>query len=204
MSVNSTNRRTDQKAETRARILRHAKRLCATRGFAATRTIDVARAARVSHGSVFVHFATREDLIAEVVGEMAREITDALHALATSGASLREVLAAHIACIAAREDEIRWLLVEGAALPAGFSRAWLGMQSAVSHHIGEAAEREMAAGSIRTMPLHLLFNTWIGLVHHYVIHRDMFAPKRSVMRVRGDELLDHFLDLISNPKGRRR
>ena len=202
MSSNSTNRES-QKAETRQRILAQATRLCARRGFARTRTIDVAKAAKVSHGSVFVHFSSREALIGAVVGEMAREITDVLHARAAAGGSLRDALQAHLEALEAREDEIRWLLLEGPMLPAGFHTAWVGLQSAVSVHLGEAAEREMAAGRVRRMPLHLLFNTWIGLVHHYLINRDLFSPKRSVIREHGPVLLEHFLDLIST-KGTRR
>src|SRR5262245_47200906 len=113
MSIGSVkSARARQKVETKGRILAKAKLLCARRGFARTRTIDVARAARVSHGSVFVHFPSREDLMTAVVAEMAREITDALHARAAGGATLAEALAAHLECLAAREDQIRWLLLE--------------------------------------------------------------------------------------------
>jgi hypothetical protein len=46
------------------------------------------------------------------------------------------------------------------------------------------------------MPLHLLFNTWIGLVNHYLVNRELFAPGASVIERRGAELLDHFMNLI--------
>lgn len=201
MSSNSITARELQKAETRHRILAKAKLLCARQGFARTRTLDVARAARVSHGSVFVHFPSREDLMSAVVAEMAREITDAVHARATTGGSLRDVLAAHLDCLAERENQIRWLVLEAPLLPKGFHTSWLGLQSAVSSHLSKAAEREMAAGRIKKMPLHLLFNTWVGLVHHYVINRDLYAPGRSVLREHGPALLEHFLELVST-KGR--
>jgi AcrR family transcriptional regulator len=204
MSVDST--RAGQKAETRRRILETAKRLCARRGFAGTRTLDVAKQAKVSHGSVFVHFPSREDLMSEVVGELAREITDAIHARVYAGASLRETLAAHLAALAEHEDAIRWLLLETPLLPRGFHLAWVGMQSAISVKLAEAAEREIAAGRVRAQPIHLLFNTWIGLIHHYVINRELFAPGKSALRAHGAELLDHFMGLIEieAPKGRRR
>ena len=194
-----------QRVETRSRILQQATRLCARRGFARTRTIDVARAAGVSHGSVFVHFPSRADLMTAVVAEMAREITDALHALSTAGASVREVLTAHVECLAAREHQIRWLLLETPMLPKGFHSAWLGLQSAVSVHLSGPVEREMASGRIRQMPLHLLFNSWIGLIHHYVINRELFAPGRSVLREHGPMLVDHFMNLLAaSPPPRRK
>ena len=43
----------------------------------------------------------------------------------------------------------------------------------------------------------LLFNTWLGLVNHYLVNRDLFAdPGESVIARRGESLLDHFMALI--------
>src|SRR5262245_25591907 len=124
-----------QKSATRARILARTKSLCSRHGFARTRTLDVARAAGISHGAVFAHFPSRERLIAAVVADMAREITDALHARVTAGGALRDVLEAHAACLAEHEEAYRWLLLESPLLPKGFHTSWLGLQSAVSSHI---------------------------------------------------------------------
>ena len=143
-----------------------------------------------------------------VVSELAHDITDKLHALAAEGATLAQALEAHLACLADREDEVRWLLIEAPVLAKGFHLALVGMQSAVSQHLSAAAERDMAEGRVRTMAIHLLFNTWIGLVHHYVINRDLFAPGRSVLREHGRTLIAHFLSLVSvetnTKKGRGR
>ena len=150
-----------QRVETRIRILQQATRLCARRGFARTRTIDVARAAGVSHGSVFVHFPSRADLMTAVVAEMAREITDALHALSTAGASVREVLTAHVECLAAREHQIRWLLLETPMLPQGFHSAWLGLQSALGAPLGPCR----AGHGVRSNPADAAspaVQSWIG------------------------------------------
>ena len=56
--------RTRQRTDTRQKVLDAARRVFETRGFAGARTQDVAEAAGVSHGSVFVYFRTREALIA--------------------------------------------------------------------------------------------------------------------------------------------
>ena len=43
----------------------------------------------------------------------------------------------------------------------------------------------------------MLFDTWLGLIHHYVCNRDLFArANRPVLSDRGPELLEHFLLLI--------
>src|SRR5688500_8739572 len=125
LSMNSSNSmRTQQKEETRLRIVHQATRLVAKRGFAATKTADVAKKAGLSHGAVFVHFPTRAGLVLEVASRLGREMTDRLHELASSGHTLREVLHAHLTCIEEREDLYRHLLIEGPSLPAGFRTIW--------------------------------------------------------------------------------
>lgn len=189
--------RVEQKSETRRRILDEATRLIARQGFAATRTADVAKQAGLSHGAVFVHFPTREDLVIEVAFTLAREITDRLHEAVTDGAPLRDVLGAHLRCLEEREDLYRFLVLERTHLPPAFRTAWIGLQSAIAHHIGEAAERAIAAREIQKMPLDLLFNGWIGLVHHYLANRDLFVTRGSVLAKHGRTLLDHYCSLLS-------
>ena len=67
------------------------------------------------------------------------------------------------------------------------------MQSTISIHICQIAEKDMAAKKIRRMPVALLFNTWVALLHHYLSNANLFSPGRSVLERRGDELRRHFL-----------
>lgn len=53
-------------AETRQRVVEAAYQLFATRGYAATGTADIARAADVSEGSIFYHFGSKRALLAEL------------------------------------------------------------------------------------------------------------------------------------------
>jgi AcrR family transcriptional regulator len=186
-----------QRVETRARILRAAARVTARRGFAAVRTADVAKAARVSHGLVFAHFPSRDALLIESIAAFGREVTDAMHARVRQGAGVRDVLRAHLQCIEAHEDRYARLVAEAPVLPARARTVWIGVQSAISHHLAEAATRQFDAGQLRRVPLHLLFNTWIGLVHHYLAHRALFAPRGSVVARHGRTLVDHLMSLLS-------
>jgi AcrR family transcriptional regulator len=189
--------RAHRKERTRAQIMKATSALFARKGLAATTTLEVARRAGVSHGLVFAHFHTRDELVAAVVGEHGERVIQRIHDLAQAGGSLRDVLAAHLSGLAEHEDFYARLVTEGPALPPRSRAILLGIQSATAHHLAEAAEREMAAGTVRRMPIHLLFNTWLGLVHHYVANRDLFAPKDSVLTRRGPELLEHYLGLLA-------
>jgi len=192
-----TNSRSERKQQTRSLLIEKAADLMAEKGIAATRTIDVAERAGVAHGTVFVHFPTREDLIAAVVAEHAAQIAGRLHELAGEGVTVREVLAAHLEVLGEHEAFYARLVMEGPLLPPHARATLLGIQSAISAHLAEVAEREMAAGEVRRMPVHLLFNTWLGLVDHYMGNRELFAPGESVVIRWGPTLLDHYLALLS-------
>lgn len=64
-AVDSRVRRYDP-AETRQRVLEAANLLFSTKGFAATGTADIARAADVSEGSIFYHFGSKKNLLVDI------------------------------------------------------------------------------------------------------------------------------------------
>jgi AcrR family transcriptional regulator len=166
-------------------------------GFGATRTLDIARRAGVSHGTVFVHFATREALLAAVIDEFGKRVAARMHELASEGRRVKEVLKAYLRGLSEFEPFYARLVTEGPLLPKEAGIALTAIQSAISFHLNQAAEREMDAGTVRRMPAHLLFNTWVGLVHYYIANREAFAPRGSVLEQYGSELLNHFTNLIS-------
>ena len=65
------------KADTRERILRAARRLFAQKGYDATTTRDIARAAEIASGTLFNYFPTKEAIVAHLAGDA---IGDALAA----------------------------------------------------------------------------------------------------------------------------
>ncbi|TRW14282.1 TetR/AcrR family transcriptional regulator [Glacieibacterium frigidum] len=63
--VDTRSRRYDP-AETRQRVLAAANMLFSSRGFSNTGTADIAREAEVSEGSIFYHFGSKKNLLAEL------------------------------------------------------------------------------------------------------------------------------------------
>ncbi|MDU4695429.1 MAG: TetR/AcrR family transcriptional regulator [Paenibacillus sp.] len=189
--------RQQQKERTRQRLIDTALSLYAREGLLATRTADVAREAGVSHGTIFAHFATQEALLNAVIETFGTQTAGRLHELASQGSSLREVLQAHLAGLREGESFYSRLVRESRMLPNESRQMLVAIQSVVSHHLCAAAEREMKEGMIRPQPLHLLFNTWIGLLHYYLANDDLFAPEGSVLERYGEELLEHYLSLLA-------
>ena len=93
--------------------------------------------------------------------------------------------------------QILELLMQGPLTATALAAPFDITRSAVSQHLHAAVARETAAGEIRPMPQHLMFNTWIGLVHHYILNQHLFSPNRPVLKEHGPELVEHFLRLLA-------
>ncbi|RCX21090.1 TetR family transcriptional regulator [Anaerobacterium chartisolvens] len=189
--------RQQQKENTKQLIVDVALNQFAKDGLTVARTSDIASSAGVSHGTVFAHFPTREILLNVVIEEFGMRITNRLHELVSENCGIKEVLEAHVKGISEYEGFYTRLISEGRLLNESSRNSLIMIQSAISFHISEIAEREIKAGKIRSMPVALLFNTWIGLVNHYLINSDLFAPQGSVMKKLGKQLVEHYIKLIS-------
>jgi AcrR family transcriptional regulator len=145
---------------------------------------------------VFAHFETQEALISAVIEEFGEKIALRTHELATNCAGVREVLSAHLTGIMEVEEFYTRLVIESRMLPKVSRETFVMIQSAISLHLSQAAQREMEAGTIAPMPVALLFNTWVGLIHYYLINGDLFAPEGQVLKRYGQSLLDHYMSLL--------
>lgn len=186
-----------QKDQTRKHLIDTAFQQFAQNGLTTTRTADIAKAAKVSHGTVFAHFSTQEALLNAVIEEFDIRVSLRLHELAACVSSVRDVLAAHLKGLTEFEAFYTRLVIEGRLLPERARNTFIIIQSAISFHLSQAAEREMKEGTIGPCPIHLLFNTWIGLIHYYLANNDLFAPGESVLERYGPELLEHYMSLIA-------
>lgn len=193
--------RQSQKLQTRQCIIDNALKQFAKDGLTAARTSDIAHRAKVSHGTIFAHFPTRELLLETVIEEFGKRIASRLHQLVTENCEMKEALEAHLQGIHEYEAFYTRLIMEGPMLNEGARSSFVMLQSTISFHMIQTAEREMEKGKIRRQPVELLLNTWIGLLHHYLINRDLFAPGGSVVERYGQQLMEYYLTLIAEEKG---
>ncbi len=185
--------RRKQKENTREKLLKAAYNVFSRQGIMKSRMADIAVEAGVSHGTVFVHFKSQEELIEAVAGHYGREIAARTHALSGEGGTLAQVLAAHLQGIGEFEGFYTRLVLEARLLPQGARDSFVAIQSVLSHHFCRALAREEAAWNI---PPYLLFNMWIGLLHHYLQNGDLFAPESNVIARHGPEILAAYLRLL--------
>lgn len=178
-------KRIAQKEQTRNHLLNMAYDEFAEKGFLATKTLDIATAAGVSHGTLFMHFPTREELLIKTIDAFGIRVGTKLKQLMTGKGTAREVLAAHLETIAEYESFYANLVIEGPLLPESVRNRVFAIQSGVAHYLEKTVSKD-------SPPIHFLLNSWLGLIHYYLAHRNLFAPGKSVIATCGKDLLNHF------------
>jgi AcrR family transcriptional regulator len=185
-----------QKEQTKALLLKTAYDVFSEKGIMNTRVSDIAQAAKVSHGTIFVHFRSMEALIEEVVALYEQKIALRTHELSYSSDHLSELLRAHLDGIMEYEPFYTRLIIENRLLPSGARDSFIAIQSAISFHFSQVVQREQKSAQSGEIPSYLLFNMWIGLVHYYLANGDLFAPEGDIIRRYGQTLIENFLKLL--------
>jgi AcrR family transcriptional regulator len=188
--------RREQKGVTRDRLVNAAMALFARKGIVNTTTADIAKSIRMSHGVVFLHFPKRDDLVIAVIDEFGRRLSAEFRRVFEQDLGLRAVLQAHLRVLGEFEPFYARLVAEAPMLPPKVRSTLMLLHAAVSYELFLAFERERKAGRVRKFPRPILFNTWIGLVHHYLVNRDVFTTGDSVIAEHGEALVNHFMTLV--------
>lgn len=196
--------RKEQKEKTRAGLIEQAESLFSAKGISHTTTADIAKSLQVSHGTLFVHFPTRDDLIKAVVEEFGERLSVSLGQRFSNDLELRELLKFHLLVLAEFEDFYMRLISESQALPPHIRSIVYAMNASLSYRFFRAAKIEIDKGKIKKMTQVHFFNTWMSLVHYYIMNRDLFSEKTPILNEVGDELLRHFFFLIKLNQGEKK
>ena len=184
-----------QKAQTREKIIVAAIKVYSEQGFTAPSTV-IAKEANVSHGSVFVHFPTVESLLICLLENFSQDINREINSLSEYGNDITKLLEMHIDVLIKYEDFYKRLVTEAVYLPKEVKNTFVAIQSTLSIHFLQVLEPEINQKKIKDVPFCMLFNTWLGLVHYYLLNGDLFAPRNSVLTRYKRTLIECFVSLI--------
>ncbi|MDR1650251.1 MAG: TetR/AcrR family transcriptional regulator [Synergistaceae bacterium] len=188
------NRRQIQKEATRKKIVETAVKVYSRDGFSAPSNV-VAIEAGVAHGTVFVHFPTTGDLLMAVLQRFFIQMLGKLHDLSESS-GIDDFLRGHIEILQSCEDFYKRLLTEARLLPEEARGTLESIRSVALQHFTSAAEYETRRGAVKDVPIDVMFNAWLGLVHYYMQNMGGPGPGESVLGRYKGELVSNFSALI--------
>jgi AcrR family transcriptional regulator len=186
-----------QKENTRQNIIDTAYRVYTEMGFGAT-TAVIAKEAGISHGAVFSHFQSVNELLECLIENFGHALAVEIHDLAESSGSVEELLQIHLDVLIRHEGFYTRLITERSLLPQEVQYTFANTQSTFAHHFGRIFEQEIESQTVKDIPVHLLLHTWLGMIHYYLWNKDLFAPGEPVLKRYSEELIITFLKLIKN------
>ncbi len=189
------NKRAKQKEETRKKLLEAALEVFAEKGILATKTEDITKKQNLAHGTIFLHFPTRDALLGCVIDNFGFELGRRFMEL-SKVSNLQELLKAHLQILKEYEPFYARLVAEGALLPPDIRNKVFIIQSGIAQFFETALSNDVQKGALRQVPLHLLVNSWLALVHYYLMHKDLFAPNTSLIDAKGQELITYFMNTL--------
>ena len=199
-SVMKVSTRQIQKLNTRKKIIETAYKVFSEKGFSVPSSI-IAKEAGVSHGSIFAHFPTMNDLLISLLSDFGDKMGSSLHILAKKCDSVENLLKEQLKVLKEYETFYSRLISEQNRLPNEAKNTFAIIQSTVAFHFSSVIEREIEKGMVKKLPVHMLFNIWLGLVHYYLLNKDFFSDSNeSVIKRYGSELLSTYLNLIKNER----
>ncbi|HEX7820196.1 MAG TPA: TetR/AcrR family transcriptional regulator [Sphingobium sp.] len=163
-SVRGGSRETQREraVETRAALVAAARSIFTETGFHAARAIDIVKAASLTRGALYHHFADKEALFEQVFREVAQELNrrTALAVVPLRGdlwAQVREAFRTYLELVASTGEFQRILLIDGPAV-LGWQR-WRAIQSDyVATGTAEALTKLMKEGLVAHRPAQPLAN----------------------------------------------
>ncbi|WP_434655651.1 TetR/AcrR family transcriptional regulator [Thermoanaerobacterium thermosaccharolyticum] len=180
---------------TRKKIIETAYKVFSEKGFSVPSSI-IAKEAGVSHGSIFAHFPTMNDLLISLLSDFGDKMGSSLHILAKKCDSVENLLKEHLKVLKEYETFYSRLISEKNRLPNEAKNTFAIIQSTVAFHFSSVIEREIEKGMVKKLPVHMLFNIWLGLVYYYLLNKDFFSDSNeSVIKRYGSELLSTYLNL---------
>ncbi|MDF2511767.1 MAG: transcriptional regulator, TetR family [Herbinix sp.] len=184
-----------QKESTRKKIIETAYLVYSEQGFNAT-TATIAKEAGLSHGAIFVHFPSLDELMTCLIEEFGATLTLELHSLVETNKSMEELLRIYLEVLIKHEKFYSRLITERSRLPEEVRMTLANLQSLIAHHFNNVIEREIDKQTVKKIPVHMIFNTWMGLTHYYLLNKDLFSPDTPVLERYREDIISTFLELI--------
>jgi AcrR family transcriptional regulator len=183
---------------TRQRILDAVARVFRDRGYAGARLTDIAEAAGMQAGSLYYHFASREELVEEVLRagvqqayDYMRGAVDALPPGASAIDRLRAAVTAHLLAVVELGDYTSANIRIFGQIPEEIRKRHLRDQRKFGAYLGKLLEAARDAGEIRSdLDLSVVRMLVFGALNWTV---EWYEPGG---RVSAEEIADQFLTMV--------
>lgn len=182
--------REEKKALTKQKILSAATELYSEKGFVEVSIEEISKAAGIGKGTVFLHYGNQDKLMSAVVNQLLTTFDEEMTKKNHEINSIEDYLFLHLTVLSHHEDLYFHFITQRLLLAQTVNAAYIGMQAAFSHHFQKSMKKELS------LPLDVVFTSWIGMIHYYLENRDLFGGK-GVIAANKDKWIMNYLVLLN-------
>jgi len=190
------NKRQIQKKRTRNFLLETAKTCFVKNGFLKTTTSEIAQAAGVAHGTLFLHFKTKEALIVEIVDNEMETVSRQIHELSRHAEDLEQLLAEYLDFLEEREDLFSVLARELPFYKGELRRKILYRESIIRSRFYQAIEDGIEKKIYRKCNISSVITFLFATLNYYLSLKPIFVEEGSVIRKFGNDIKSTFMMML--------
>ena len=195
------NKRKLQKQKTRELILQTAKNEFIKNGFLNTTTAQIAQSAGIAHGTLFLHFSSKNILIVEILDSELDLISAGIQKLILNAADLEEMLRLYLDKLQESEDFFSAVARELPFYPDELRRMILFRDSILRSNFTQVIETEIKAGKFKAVPQATAVDFLFGTINHFLSLKQIYCKEDSVIAKFKTSIIDTFLTFLNKEKG---
>ncbi len=197
------NKRQVQKEQTRQHILITARRLFCQNGFLRTSTAQIAAAAQVAEGTLFLHFKNKNSFILEILDKELNEINDKMQAVIASAGDLEQMLNAYLSLLEEDENLFAVIARELPFYESELRRLIIYRQSIIRNHFHKMIENEIKQGRYRQTDITSLLTFLFGTINYYLSLKKIYVENESVIKKFAPSIVSTFMELLNSKPGEK-
>ena len=175
------NKRQLQKQKTRQHLLKIAKSEFVKKGFLNTTTSEIADAAGIAHGTLFLHFKNKDALIVEILDRELEEINLAIQQMIVKAVDLEQLLLQYLTLLQEEEDLFVVLARELPFYNEELRRKILFRDSIIRSHFHRAIKLGIKEKRYRDVDVTSTVIFLFGTINYYLSLKSIFIKEGSVI-----------------------
>lgn len=165
---------TNQRAQTRERILEAAEMVFADNGYHDALVDEIGKKTSLSKGGLYFHFPSKEDLFFAVMDRLANKLVKRAEKAAAKASSPIEAAEAAldsvVSALSSRKRLARLLVTQGYSMGKGFESKRAEIFDRFATVIRLQLDDAKKSGQIGTLDTDLAARVWLGAVNEIVVH----------------------------------
>lgn len=201
-TLNSTSKfqlfmtRKQEKEKTRNHILRMALTEFEKYGYRHSNTARIAKNAGVAHGTIFLHFNTKDQLFFEVIHQRVYQESNRLYAAVQDSNDIEALCRIHLQHISEELAFESMLARELPFLPIQLKRQVFTIRCGIVKYFYDVLTKEIEQQKIKSINPASAINSWFGTINYFLANQDMFAQPGKIIEEKGGELIQFFLTTL--------